>query len=369
MDKIAYPVLDALSRDSLRREMPIESKSPREDRETCTYLEAFGRTLMGIAPWIGSAAEDEGEERMRRKYADLARRCLDICVDPDKNDKMNFSRGFQPIVDAAFLSEAILRAPNELWDPLSDTTKSRITESLIETRTRKPYRSNWLLFGAMNEAMIKHAGGVWDPMRVDYALMAMENWYRGDGWYGDGEEFHLDYYGSYVIHPMLVEVLENVRVEYGDWDGMLERAWRRASHYAAHLEHMISPEGTYPPVGRSLTYRFGCFHMLALAAYRHKLEAPITPSSVRCALDAVMDTTSSHTDMFDENGWLTIGLTGHQPMMGEGYISTGSQYLCTAAFLPLGLPESDPFWSSPDEKWTSRRLWDGEDMECFHSIR
>ncbi|MCD8315064.1 MAG: DUF2264 domain-containing protein [Firmicutes bacterium] len=369
MTRISYPVLDALSRDCLRREMPVESKTAREDRENYTYLEAFGRTLMGISPWLGSTAGDAEEEAARKKFADLARSGIEICVSPDARDRMNFSSGFQPIVDAAFLSEAILRAPHELWEPLSKTTKSRLLSALRQTRSRKPYRSNWLLFGAMTECMIRRAGGDWDPMRIDYAVAAMEGWYRGDGWYGDGEEFHLDYYGSYVIHPMMVEVLESVSGEYGDWDAALPRAWDRASHYASHLERMISPEGTYPPIGRSLTYRFGAFHMLALAAYRHKLEAPLSPAAVRCALDAVICRTAAHHDMFDGEGWLTVGITGHQPKIGEGYISTGSEYMCTAAFLPLGLPESDEFWSSPDEKWTSKKLWDGEDADCFHAIR
>ena len=46
--------------------------------------------------------------------------------------------------------------------------------------------------------------------------------------------------------------------------------------------------------------------------------------------------------------WLAIS-----PGIGERYISTGSLYLCAAAFLPLGLPPSDPFWASPPEPFTA----------------
>ncbi|MBQ8751878.1 MAG: DUF2264 domain-containing protein, partial [Clostridia bacterium] len=72
--------------------------------------------------------------------------------------------------------------------------------------------------------------------------------------------------------------------------------------------------------------------------------------------------------LFDENGWLTVGVCGSQPGMGEAYISTGSLYLCCAVFLPLGLPENDPFWSDPDTAWTMQSLWNGEDRECEHWI-
>ena len=48
----------------------------------------------------------------------------------------------------------------------------------------------------------------------------------------------------------------------------------------------------------------------------------------------------------NEHGWLTIGLSGHQPSLGEPYISTGSLYLCLCGLLPLGLPPDNEFWSS-----------------------
>jgi hypothetical protein len=72
--------------------------------------------------------------------------------------------------------------------------------------------------------------------------------------------------------------------------------------------------------------------------------------------------------MFDSNGWLRIGLYGHQPLLAETYISTGSLYLCSAILLPLSLPESDPFWSSPDEDWTSKKEWKGINMAADHSL-
>ncbi len=62
---------------------------------------------------------------------------------------------------------------------------------------------------------------------------------------------------------------------------------------------------------------------------------------------------------FDENGWLTIGFAGHQPGVGETYISTGSLYLASFALLPLGLPPTDAFWIRRPEPTTSERAWSG----------
>ena len=83
------------------------------------------------------------------------------------------------------------------------------------------------------------------------------------------------------------------------------------------------------------------------------------PAQVRSALTAVIRR-QTVPDTFDGRGWLTLGFCGHQPQVAEGYLSTGSAYLCTFVFLPLGLPAGDEFWSAPAEPWTSQRVWGGE---------
>lgn len=369
MLKIVTPVLDALSRDCLKKEMPVECYPGVTDRENYTYLEAFGRVVTGIAPWLAGKPVSDVEEQLRRKYAELVRQCIRVAVDPESNDRMNFADGDQPIVDAAFLAEGILRAPGELWEPLDPETKARLLDAMRQTRSRRPYKCNWLLFSAMIECLLHHAGAPdWDPMRIDYALLKHAEWYKGDGWYGDGDNFHLDYYNSFVIQPMLLEVLTEMEGEMDDWKDFAETAWKRAAHYASHLEQLISPEGSYPLFGRSLTYRFGAFHALSMAAWCHNLEESVSPAQVRCALTAVMQNILAFEDMFDENGWLQIGVCGHQPGMGERYISTGSLYLCSTVFLPLGLDENDPFWRAPDADWTMKKLWKGQNLTCGHAL-
>jgi hypothetical protein len=120
-------------------------------------------------------------------------------------------------------------------------------------------------------------------------------------------------------------------------------------------------------VGRSITYRCGAFHLLAQMSLLGELPAR-TGARVRGALTAVIRKTLDAPGTFDPEGWLAIGLCGHQPHLGEQYISTGSLYLCSTALLPLGLPPSHEFWAAPAEDWTSRRLWDGEDAPADHAI-
>jgi hypothetical protein len=94
----------------------------------------------------------------------------------------------------------------------------------------------------------------------------------------------------------------------------------------------------------------------------------VPPGQAREALSAVIARTLDPPGTFDAQGWLTIGLAGHQPGVGERYISTGSVYLCAMALLPLGLPPDDPFWAEPPQAWTGKRAWAGEEFPIDRAL-
>lgn len=368
--RIAQPVLTAGARGQLKAQMPVEARSGATDRAAYTHLEAVGRLLCGIAPWLELSTLRGEEEQLRQEFADLARSMIAQGTDPASPDFLNFSQGLQPIVDAAFLAQAILRAPNELWSKLDEATRHSVLNAMRATRTRKPGFSNWLLFGGTIEGMLCKVGAPdWDPMRIDYALRQHMQWYKGDGIYGDGPEFHWDYYNSFVIQPMLLDLLDAVPGHYAEWDALQTPVLLRAQRYAVIQERLISPEATFPAIGRSLAYRFGALQLLAQMALRRQLPDELGPAQVRCALTAVIRRMIEAPGTFDGNGWLQIGFCGHQPDIGESYISTGSLYLCAAGLLPLGLPPEDSFWSAPDQAWTAQRVWSGQDLPTDHALR
>ena len=102
-----------------------------------------------------------------------------------------------------------------------------------------------------------------DTYRISSSLRKIEEWYVGDGWYSDGPRFAFDYYNSFVIHPMYIEALEIIteagkREKIGNMPGCnFHEAIRRAQRFGVILERLISPEGTLPVFGRSITYRTG----------------------------------------------------------------------------------------------------------------
>jgi hypothetical protein len=369
LTRVSYPVLYALSEGKLKATMPVESPHGNvAERRQFTYLEATGRLLAGIAPWIESGATTGAEGKLRQQYADLARKAIQSGTDPHSPDFFNFNQGRQPVVDASYLGLAILRAPTELWQNLDKPTQQNVIDALQSTRVIVPYYNNWILFSAMIEASLASMGVWWDPMRVDLALRTVDTWYKGDGVYGDGPTFHWDSYNSYVIHPYLLNILDTVSKSNPTWDPYRPVMLARAQRYAAIQERWISPEGTFPAIGRSECYRFGAFQLLSEISLRRKLPEGVTPEQVRCALTAVMRRMIDAPGTFDAHGWLQLGFCGHQPELAESYISTGSSYICSAAWLPLGLPASDPFWAGAAKPWTAKKIWNGVDIPEDHAL-
>jgi len=367
--KIARPVLGNLSRRELKTKMPVE-KQPGAQRANYSHLEAFGRLLCGVAPWLALENLPDGELELQQDFLRLAQSSLDAATDPASPDFMNFTAGGQPLVDAAFLAQGILRAPKVLWEPLDPRVKKQVVAALKSTRQiPTPTGNNWVMFAAMVEAALLELGEPALPERLEDCVRKMLGWYVGDSAYGDGEFFHFDYYNSFVIQPMLVDVLQTLAKHDAQFAAPLAIVLQRAKRYAEIQERLIAPDGTFPSLGRSTTYRFGAFQTLALGALRRELPEKIKPAQVRCALTAVIRKMVEAPGTFDADGWLQIGFCGHQPALGESYISTGSLYLCSAGLLPLGLPPTDEFWSSPPAKWTSQKLWAGENLSADHAMK
>jgi hypothetical protein len=369
LERVAGPVLSNLAAGKLRERMPVECPAGNvAGRRPVTHLEAVARTLSGIAPWLELADKTAGEAELGRRFADFARRGLAQATDPQSPDSINFTADGQCLVDAAFLSHALLRSPGELWGKLEKQAQERLVTALKSTRALKPGQSNWLLFPAMIETFLASIGEEWRPQPIETAIRAFEQWYKGDGAYGDGAEFHWDYYNSFVIQPFLLDVLEHIGKVSNRWAELLGAVRQRARRYAAVQERLIAPDGSYPAIGRSITYRGGAFQLLAQMALRDELPEGVKPPQVRAALTAVIRRTLGAADTFDADGWLRVGLAGHQPGLAEPYISTGSLYLCTSVFLPLGLPARHPFWSGPAADWTARKIWSGQNFPTDHAL-
>ena len=361
MLRVADPVLRNLSEDKLRATIPVgrSSSALASSREFITHMESVGRTIAGIAPWLELGPDDTPEGMLRKKYIDMTCKAIANSVDPASNDYFNSTATRQILVNSAFLIQGLFRAPNQIWGNLDSLTRARLIEQWKSTRTMVPGNNNWLFFCAMVECGLKEFGGEWNFDVVKRAIVSHMKWYKGDGIYGDGEVFHLDYYNSYVIQPMMMQVLRIMEKNNTELKEFYAEELPRFKRYAQIQERMIAPDGSYPLIGRSITYRLGAFQVLAQCAQEKMLPEELSEGQVRAALTAAMKKVMEQPGTFDEEGWLTIGVCGEQPELGDAYLSTPCVYLTSLVFLPLGLPAEDSFWTSPAQEWTSVRAFSG----------
>ena len=77
MQKLADPVLNNLAGETLKQRMPVEQAAGAK-REGVTHLEALGRLMAGIAPWLELPADASAEGQIRARYGSLARRAIAV---------------------------------------------------------------------------------------------------------------------------------------------------------------------------------------------------------------------------------------------------------------------------------------------------
>ena len=371
--KMAQPVLENMAKGELQKNMQTEFSPSFDNRNRkVVYMETFGRLMAGIAPWLTLPDDDTTEGQQRRQLRQWALAAYRNAVDPSSPDYLLWREEGQTLVDAAYLAESFIRAYDALWKPLDDVTKQRYIEEFTNLRRVDPPYTNWLLFSSTIESFLAKVGAKQDNFRINTAIRKVEEWYVGDGWYSDGEgTFAFDYYTSYVFHSMYLETLQNmIDAKAGGWGinykKFRERELKRAQKFSIILERFISPEGTFPVIGRSIPYRMAAMQPLALMAWYQTLPKELSNGQVRAALTQVLHRMFDQQNNFNEGGYLTIGFCGSQPETADWYTNNGSLYMTSLAFMPLGLPANHPFWTDAPQPWTQVKAWGGQPFPKDH---
>lgn len=368
LTNMANPVLLNMQHGTLHQKMEIETGPIWDNRDIeLGYLGCFCRLMAGISPWLSLPDSDSPESRERERLLEISKECCCNAVDPSNPDKLKWSGHNQYLVEGAYMAESFLKNYEKLWKQLDNTTQKRYIDVFLKLREIIPYNNNWLLFSAVIETFLNKAEGIGDNYRISNALHKIDRWYVGDGWYSDGPEFSFDYYNSFVIHPMLLECLSELDsknfepqlIEGLSYDKILKRTQR----FAVILERLISPEGTFPLVGRSITYRTAFLQPLAYLAWKESLPGCLPVGQVRSAMNAVINNLFERNQNYNDNGFLCLGFNGHQREITNKYTNNGSLYMASLAFLPLGLPEENSFWTEPEQEWTNKRGWTGKAFE------
>ncbi|MGW2519568.1 DUF2264 domain-containing protein [Streptomyces sp. NPDC001617] len=250
----------------------------------------------------------------------------------------------QPMVEAASLAIALHESRAWLWDHLDDRVREQVAHWLGDFVGADVNDSNWRLFQVIAEEFLASVGAPHCRAEIDAGLARLDDWYRGGGWYTDGDGRKFDYYNAWALHlyPVLWARIAGPRA---DPDTVARHRTRLHAFLGVH-QYFFGSDGAPVHQGRSLTYRFAAAAPLWAGALADA--TPLSPGRTRrLASGALKHFTERGVP--DEQGLLSLGWYRPFLPVTQRYSGPASPYWASKAFLGLLLPESHPVWTAPEE--------------------
>lgn len=297
-------------------------------------MEGFCRLLWGAAPLAAGGAPEHGE---------FFRHGLGSGTDADGTgfwgEPVDYDQRF---VEHASIASALLLAKEWIFDPLSVADKNNVLAWLGRVNRSEVVPNNWRLFRVLANAAIHRAGGAPDFGRLESDLTALDSYYLGNGWYGDGTNGARDYYNPMAFHFYSLLL---VRLAPDLLGGRAPVFVERAVRFAQDFRHWFADDGAAIPYGRSLTYRFaqGAFWgALAFADVEALPWGEIKGLWMQHFRWWCGHPVLSHAQT------LSVGYGYPNLVMAEDYNGPGAPGWALKFFLPLALPENHPFWQAEE---------------------
>lgn len=307
-------------------------------------LEGVARPLWGLVPY-GLGGGDFGSW-------EIFRNALAEGTDPEH------PRYWGPVgdmdqrsVEMAAIGFLLAALPSEGWIPLSPRIQTNLVNWLNDIQKRVLSQNNWLFFTVLVQEGLRKVGrdDLVDSQLQQQNLRQLSDWYRGDGWYGDGGTGAIDHYGGFAMHfyGLLYAWLK------GDGSDEFAELFRaRANAFAEPFAHWFAEKGEAMIEGRSLTYRFataGFWGMLAVSG-----ERPLPIGQIK-GLWARQLRLWRQRPIFRPDGVLSRGYAYANLAVCEDYNSPTSPYWALKAFMPMALAEDCDFWQAKEEELPAPR--------------
>ena len=96
LSKIIDPVLTNVANETLKEKMPVAYV--KSERAKFAHLEAVGRTVCGIAPWLELGPDNTHEGKLRAKYIELTTKGLVNICNPDSKRQIAQMKNMEEIL-------------------------------------------------------------------------------------------------------------------------------------------------------------------------------------------------------------------------------------------------------------------------------
>ncbi|MFD3619131.1 DUF2264 domain-containing protein [Streptomyces sp. NPDC058676] len=303
-------------------------------------LEGFARSFLLAAFRIAGSDGRVGPGLIERYAAGLA-----AGTDPTGAERWPpVTDRAQPMVEAASIAIALHESRRWLWDHLDDGVRERVADWLGGFVGADVNDSNWRLFQVITEEFLASVGAPHSRAEIDAGLARLDDWYRGGGWYTDGDGRKFDYYNAWALHlyPVLWARIAGPRAN----PDTVARHRTRLREFLAVHQHFFGSDGAPVHQGRSLTYRFATAAPLWAGVLADV--TPLPPGRTRRLASGTLRHFAERGAP-DERGLLTLGWYRPFLPVTQRYSGPASPYWASKAFLGLLLPESHPVWTAPEE--------------------
>ena len=234
-------------------------------------------------------------------------------------------------------------APERFWDPLTDIQKKNLLTYLEKNSINPTWDNNHYLFHLLTTRFLEEHGGNGYREYHTAKLERLLGWYRGDGWYIDGDNRGFDYYNLwgfqlYMNWILRFDPLWSAR--YGD------RIRDISSKFMGTAPYLYSRSSGHIPWGRSLTYRFAADAAIGWNVINGN--GDMDPGLARRLMSGDLKYFLDHGAV-SENGLIEVGYRGKNTALAEHYNSPLDSYFATQSFCVLLLPEDHPFWTAVEK--------------------
>ncbi|MCX5610376.1 DUF2264 domain-containing protein [Streptomyces sp. NBC_00047] len=253
----------------------------------------------------------------------------------------------QPMVESASVALGLRLTRPWLWDRLDSAVQDRAEDWLRGALRHVPSPNNWYLFPFTVAGFLESVGrGDAETARARRrGLGLLEQWYRGQGWYADGDGRAFDHYNGWALH--LYPVLDAHLAGAADTPAV--RAQPHGARLRAHLDShslLFGADGAPLYFGRSLTYRFAAAAAVGLGAVTG--HTPLTPGTSRRLLSGSLRYFLDRGAV-DDAGLLGLGWHGAHAATLQPYSGPASPYWASKAFVCLLAPAAHPLWTATEE--------------------
>lgn len=243
----------------------------------------------------------------------------------------------------SIFSMGVYLNPKVFWDPLTAKQKTNILNYLQKQTYNKTYNNNHYFFHMIPVALLEANGMKANQEHLTKMFQRLLGWYRGNGWYIDGNNQGFDKYnlwGFQLYSQVLMKFNQKWHDQFSDTINFI------GARFFETLPYQYGRDGGPIPWGRSLSYRFADISAIAWAEINGN--CTLAPGQARRIASGELKYFIDH-GCIGSNNLLNIGYWGANASVAESYISPGDPYWATQGLACLLIPEDDPFWTAKEE--------------------